>query len=451
MPKKTSHHGSRLPFSVFLGLRYLMPKRTFVSVITLFSILGVMLGITLLVVVIAVMSGFEVEMKDKILSFESHLIITNNQIIDDWEPLVEEIKKTPEVTGAAPFVMGPVLATFNNRVRAPKIRGIEMAEERTVSNIDGIIIDGKPDLDGDNAIIGSGVAEDFGIKVGDEITLFSPGNMNRVLNELDLLEQETKVDENGKPLEKPKDLAPGTIDELRQFVLPVPLKVTGIFKTGRAAYDSEFILVPLYVAQELYTLGGGIHGITARTSDPYRAGVPQKYLNDKLEAPLHCSTWMDLNAQLFNAVANERGIMFLLLFCVVIVAAFCVMNTMITVTVQKTREIGIMKAIGATTPQIVWVFLSQGMVVGLFGNLAGITLALTVLKVRNGLAGWFAKTFHHELFPSSIYGLSSIPAHILPKDIAVICVSGFLVCALAALIPALIAASLDPVKALRHE
>jgi lipoprotein-releasing system permease protein len=451
MPKKSSSHGSRLPFSFFLGLRYLKPKRTFVSVITLFSVVGVMLGIAVMIIVIAVMSGFEVEMKNKILSFESHLVVTNNGIIDDWEPLVEEIKNTPEVTGAAPFVMGPVLATFNHRVRAPKIRAVEWDQEKTVSNVEELIVDGKAELQGDTAIVGVGLAEDFGIQVGDKITLYSPGNMSQILNELDLLEQETKVDAEGKPLEQPKALDPAKLDELRQFVLPIELTVTGIFKSGRQAYDAEFVVVPLIIGQELYALGGGVHGITARSKDPYRVGVPQAALNEKLAAPLHASSWIELNAVLFNAVSNERSMMFLILFIIMIVAAFCVMNTMITVTVQKTREIGIMKAIGASTSQIVWVFLAQGMFVGVLGNAAGLTAALTLLKFRNEVTTWFAKTFNRELFPQTIYQLSGIPAHILPHDLAVICISGFVVCSLAALFPALIAASLDPVKALRYE
>lgn len=451
MPKRSSHAGTRLPFSLFLGLRYLKPKRTFVSLITLISIVGVMLGIAILVIVIAVMTGFEMEMKRKILSFESTLTVSSPTYIEEWEPLLEQVKSTPEVTGAAPYVLGPVLGTFKNRAFAPKLKAVDMQFERGVSQIESMIVTGEANLEGDHVLVAEGLASKLGVQLGDKITLFSPSSMDQVLHELDLLERETKVDESGQPLQEPRAVSAKSIEDLRQMVLPIELTVTGIFKSGRNAFDAEFIVVPLYIGQELYTLQGGVHGLTASTKDPYRVGIPKQMLNEKLPEPLIASSWMENNAELFNAVANERRLLFLLLFCVMIVAAFCVMNTMITVTVQKTREIGVMKAIGASTTQIVWVFLAQGVVVGIFGNLAGLSLALTLLHFRNDFTNWLADTLNYEFFPQAIYQLAEIPAEIVPRDIAVICVSSFVVCSLAALVPAWFASQLDPVKALRHE
>jgi lipoprotein-releasing system permease protein len=235
------------------------------------------------------------------------------------------------------------------------------------------------------------------------------------------------------------------------MIAPQDLTVSGIFESGRFVYDSEFLLVPLYIGQELYNLGDSLHGITVRTTDPYGVDELKRQLAPEIPLPNQIYTWMDLNKQLFDAIKIERNVMFFLLFFIVIVAAFGIMNTLITVTVQKTREIGIMKAIGATTGQIVWVFLAQGMIVGVFGNLGGLAAGMAIVRWRNEFKEWLARVLNVPIFPQSIYQFTEIPAEVVPRDVAIICVSAFLICSLAALIPAYLAARLDPVKALRHE
>ena len=242
-----------------------------------------------------------------------------------------------------------------------------------------------------------------------------------------------------------------TMQELQEMILPADLLVTGIFKSGRYVYDSEFLLVPLHVGQELYGLGDDLHGLSVKTDDPYLAPQVKEELLSILPPHLNVSTWMELNKQIFDAIAMERNVMFFLLLFIVIVAAFGIMNTLITVTVQKTREIGIMKALGATTSQIVWIFLAQGMIVGFFGNITGLGLGMALVRWRNEVKDFLARALGIEVFPASVYQFSAIPAEVVPRDVAIICISAFVICSLAALIPAYSAARLDPVKALRYE
>jgi lipoprotein-releasing system permease protein len=281
------------------------------------------------------------------------------------------------------------------------------------------------------------LARQLGVGVGDKVTIFSPGNISEIMGELEKAEKEPGKEKS--------------MQELREMVLPADLLVTGIFKSGRYIYDTEFLLVPLHVGQELYGLGDDLHGITVKTDDPYMAPRVKEALLDVLPLPLQVDTWIDLNKQLFDAIAMERNVMFFLLLFIVIVAAFGIMNTLITVTVQKTREIGIMKALGATTSQIVWIFLSQGMIVGFFGNITGLGLGMALVRWRNEAKDFLAKALGVEVFPAGVYQFSSIPAEVVPQDVAVICISAFVICSLAALIPAYTAARLDPVKALRYE
>ncbi|MHA3772717.1 ABC transporter permease [Verrucomicrobiota bacterium sgz303538] len=427
----------KAPFSLFLALRYLKPKRTFVSVITIISILGVTLGITVLILVISVMTGFDQELRRKVLGFDAHLLVTADGVLRDWRDVDAEITKVPHVVATAPFVQGPVIAEFRGRRLAPKIRGIDPEREQRVTDIKSAIVEGSLDLDGDKVVLGEELAQQLKVGIGDKITVFSPGNISEIMEELDKAEKDPA---NQK-----------TLKDLREMVLPADLTVTGIFKSGRYVYDSEFLLVPLHVGQELYGLGDDLHGITVKTEEPYKAPEVKAALLERLPPPLQVDTWIDLNKQLFDAISLERNTMFFLLLFIVIVAAFGIMNTLITVTVQKTREIGIMKALGATTSQIVWIFLAQGMVVGFFGNVTGLAAGMTLIAWRNEFKDWLAKTLGIEIFPAGIYQFAEIPAEVVPHDVAIICISAFIICSLAALIPAYSAARLDPVKALRYE
>lgn len=399
------------------------------------SILGVTLGIVVLILVISVMTGFEQELRRKVLGFDAHLVAGGEGIIENWTPQADQIRAVPGVTGVAPFVQGPVLAEFMNRRMAPKIRAIDPTAEKAVTNLQDFMVAGELRLDGNDAVIGSALASLLGVGLGDKITIYSPGNLEEIVNEINRLE-ENKT---------------SSAEQLREMILPMELTITGIFESGRYLYDSEFILVPLHIGQEIYGLGEGVHGLTIKTVHPYQAAAIREDIQATLDPPLHIATWMDMNRELFEAIHMERNVMFFILLFIVIVAAFGIMNTLITVTVQKTREIGILKALGARTGQIIGVFVGQGIVVGAFGTLIGLGTGIWLVQYRNQVSHWLSSALGIEIFPRSIYQFSEIPAEIVPSDIAIICASAFAICTVAAIIPAWFAARMDPVSALRYE
>ena len=429
----------KLPFSFFLALRYLKPKRTFISIITLISVLGVMLGVTVLILVISVMTGFDRELRQKVIDFDAHILVTTEDVMHNWRELQAKIDKTPGVVATAPYVQGPVIVEFQNRRLAPMIRGINPAQEEGVIPLKKFIKKGKLDLEGESTVLGVELARKLQIHVGDKLIVYSPGNLGQILDGIKKLE-------GAKGAEEKK-----AIDELRDVILPKELTVTGIFETGQYLHDSEFLLVPIYVGQELYGLGDALHGITVKTDDPYGAERVKQAIEEFLEPPEFAQTWIDMNHQFFEAVRLERHVMFFLLFFIVIVAAFGIMNTLITVTVQKRREIGIMRALGATIWQIVWVFMGQGVIVGVVGTAMGLGLGMTLIRYRNEFSHWLASTLHIEIFPREVYQFSEIPAQVVPHDVAIICIGAFFICWIFAIIPAYFAARLDPVKALRYE
>ena len=431
-----------LPFSYFIALRYLKPKRTFLSVITLISIVGVVLGISVLIIVMSVMSGFERELERKVIGFEAHITISPEpaSLLTNWREALKVASKVPGVVAATPTTLEPVIVEFQNSRLTPLIRGIDPASGDQVLGLKSAVVDGKFDLDGEKCVVGSELASSLGLKVGDMLTVYSGGNPNHIM---DLLREAQDHPDKKDEIQKAIDL-----------IVPTQLVVSGIFSTGRYLYDSNYVIAPLFIGQELYALGDAVHLILVKTSDPYNVQETKERLNKELEQlspPLHAATWIDQNREYLSALRVERTTLFFILTFVVIVAAFGIMSTLITTTVQKTREIGVMKALGATVGQMLWVFLAQGALVGFFGTLIGLGTGIFLVQYRNQVRDLLAQTFHVHLFPASVYQFSEIPAEIVPHDVVIICVSGFIICTVAALIPAYFAARLDPVKALRFE
>jgi lipoprotein-releasing system permease protein len=409
---------SRFPFEIFLGLRYLKPKRSFVSVITLISLIGVTLGVWALIVVIAVMSGFDRELREKLMGMHAHITVTGG-IIQNGDELLEQTLRVPRVKAAAPFAMGLVLVEFDQHVATPYLKGIDPVREARVSRILEYIADGSFDVAGEKVVIGRELAQQYGIFVGDKITVYSPRNLEKKGEEV---------------------------------YLPVELTVAGIFQSGMYEYDIGLIFTSLETAQELYNLHTGIHGIEVTTDDPIAGALAvQAGLEKELPAPLRAQTWMQLNQKLLGAIQVEKTAMFLILSLVIVVAAFCVMGTLITVAVQKTNEIGVLKAMGASAGRVARLFLFQGFVVGLIGVLAGLACGLLTIDHIDQFRTLLSNVFNIELFPREIYNFPRIPTYLTGRDLITIAISAQLIATLGGLLPALWAANLEPVDALRHE
>ncbi len=427
-----------IPFSLFLALRYLKPKRSFVSIITVLSVAGVVIGIAALIVVIAVMTGFGLELKKKIIGFEPHVQVEQRGgTLKDWESVREQALKSPGVTAASPIVSGPVIMEFQEQLVPARMLGVLIPEHEALMDIRGFIKDGKYDLEGDKCLMGRALAQNLGVVVGDTVTINGVGNLREVMNELKKAE---KSDPNAK-----------SVGEIRQLIRPFDLEVTGLIETGRMDYDIEYFILPIQIAQQVYGFPGEVHAVALKTADPYKADQAKAALRVTLPPELGVTSWMDTNKDRLDAIANERTMMFFVLMIMVVVAAFSITNTLITVIVQKKREIGILKALGAPRGTIIAVFLGQGAIVGVLGNIFGVAAGFTVLAFRNQIREGLSRFAGIDIFSAKVYLFTEIPAAITAADVALICSASFVICLLAAAIPAWFAAGLDPVKALREE
>lgn len=445
-------------FSPFIAARYLKPKRTFVSIITVISILGVVLAVWMLTVVIAVFTGYGERLKESILGFEPHLTVDAGGFIGDFVPVLEEMQKIEGFTGITPFVSGQVIMDYRGLRSAPMIRGIMPPEGIELDRFESKIAMQKDpaSLPGSNetirrgdftlpdpysAVIGDGIADAQGIEVGDTIVLQSPRDVQSFMEKLDNL---SNADESERDR---------LFNEFREFTAPQEVTVTGIFDSGHWDFDSQFVYIHLETAQVLYGFDlEECHGVAARVDDAFQAHKYSEKLHAVLPQQFRAMTWGERYRGIFNAVATEKQAMYIILFMIMVVGAFCIMNTMITVTVQKRSEIGLLKALGSTEEQIVRIFLLQGLLVGIIGVVVGMALAQWTILERNTIGAWLGDTFGIAIFAEDIYKVDGgIPAKQSLKDLITISVGSFLACTLAALIPALIAASLQPAKALRSE
>ncbi len=423
---------SKLPLELLLALRYLRPKRTFVSVITMISIIGVMLGVAVLIIVISVMSGFDRQLRDKLFGFNAHMRIEQSgTTMAAYRDIVPLIAGEPGVKGVSPYIKGPIVIetqTSRQQIAAPFLRGVDPDHEAEVSNLPESMIDGEFDIEGQGIVVGYELARALGLRVGDPIAIYSHSSLQQF-----------------QRLQKGES-------EREQLPLPDDYVVRGIFDVGYYDYDANVIVCSIFDAQELFLAGNdSVHGLYVVLDDAYQAPDIQASLQKKLGAQFDVITWIDDHSSLLNALVVEKNMIRFLLFFIVLVAAFGITNSQITFVFQKTREIGMLKALGASGGQILLVFLGQSFIVGVAGVIAGFGLGLLAIQYRNEFLFWMNEVSGFSLFPAEIYGFNQLPAIVDPTDLLVICGGSLLICAFAGILPAINASRLKPVESLRHE
>jgi len=423
---------SRLPFELFLALRYLRPKRTFVSVITLISILGVALGVAVLIIVISVMSGFDHDLREKILGFNAHLTVSQpGTTMKNYQVVADKIVANKNVRGVSPFVFGPVLVETQGDTNrpamfdAPMLRGVDPATEGHVSRLPDDMIAGKFDLSGRGMIVGVDFASNLHLQIGDHLSIYSARQIKKMKAAHDRKEDEA--------------------------ILPDDYEVRGIFDAGYYEYNARVVVTSLDNAQDLYDLNDSVHGLFVVLNDAYQAAAVKAQLTNALGDDFAVTTWMEQSSGILNALIVEKNVMFYLLFFIVLVAALCILSAQITFVIQKTREIGMLKALGASKLQISGIFLAQSAIIGVIGVASGYGLGMLAVTYRNEFLHFMRRATGWELFPASVYGFGELPALITPSDVAIICLGSFIICILGGLLPAVRAGNLKPVEALRYE
>jgi lipoprotein-releasing system permease protein len=389
-----------------------------------------------LIIVIAVMSGFDQEWRTTILGFNAHLKVYaggQNQFLTNYQTIQRTIAANPDVIGVSPIIYSIVeLKTEPDdgqyKVYPPHLAGVDPESIGRVSNLPIDIVPGRGsfDLADHGLLVGRDFASRMGLDVGDRVAIYSLNSLKKM--QADIGKTNAEV------------------------MLPEDFTIRGIFDVGFPDYNGEIIVTSLEDARELLKMPDNTaQALQIKLRDPFLAEKVQAELEKVLPAGLAVYTWKQETPDIFNALAVEKQTMFFVLFFIMIVAAFGIVNCQITFVVQKTREISILKALGATGRQILWLFLSQSLVVAVLGVGLGFGAAMLALAYRNNLLYFLRNVTHSQVLPSSIYHVYDLPASIQVGDVAFICGTAFLTCVLAGLFPAWKASRLQPVEALRHE
>ena len=343
-----------MPFELFISLRYLKAKRkqTFISIITLISVGGVMLGVTALIVVLSVMSGFQEDMKSKILGVNSHVVIMRYEGgVTNYMYLAEQVDKVPGVVAATPFIYSQVMLRSLRSVSGAVLRGIDPeGANRVLSLGRNIAVGSLKDLTAveNGVIVGNELAQNLGLSVGDEVTVISP------------LGQRTPMGRGPKS---------------EQFV------ITGLLETGMYEYDSTFILMTIPAAQKFLGMGDEVSGIEVKVKDVYQADQVAKRMMEKFPYPYWIRDWKQMNRNLFSALKLEKITMAIILTLIILVAAFNIVSTLIMVVMEKTKDIAILKSMGATSRSILRIFVLEGLIIGVVGTLLGLLGGLTLCEL----------------------------------------------------------------------
>jgi lipoprotein-releasing system permease protein len=423
-----------MPYELFIGLRYLKAKRksTFISIITFISTAGVALGVLALIVVLAVMTGFEEDLKEKILGTNAHIVVLKSSgAIEDYPVMMERLRAVKGVEAVTPFIYSQVMLSSGGNVSGVVLRGVDPATDPQVTNLSRSLVDGKlsdlttiptPLVSAEPArpgiIIGKELARSLNLYVGDTLNVISPlGNIT--------------------PL--------GMVPKMKQF------RVVGLFNTGMFEYDSTLAYVGLGEAQEFLSMGSAVTGIQLRVDDVYRTGEMVREINRDLGFPYYARDWMQMNKNILFALKTEKMVMFIILTLIVLVAAFGIASTLFMVVMEKTKDIAILKSMGATGRSIMKIFVLEGLIIGISGTLIGVAGGLLVALNLEPIVGFIQRVTGFELFSKDVYYLDHFPSQVVPSDVLLISVTAVVISLVATLYPSWQASRLPPAEALRYE
>ena len=416
-----------MPFELFIGLRYLKAKRksTFISLITMISVAGVALGVMALIIVLAVMTGFEEDLKDKILGTNAHIVVLDGAgPMQDYPSLLKKVQGIDGVVAATPFIYNQVMLSSGRNVSGVVLRGIDVASDAKVTNLHKSIVEGSLGALEDTSaktpglVIGKELAKNLGLFLGDPVDVISPmGNITPF----------------------------GMMPKLRHF------RVVGVFNTGMFEYDSTLAYVSLAEAQNFLGLGDTVTGIQLKVRDVYKTGALAQVINRELGPPYHARDWMQMNKNILFALKTEKSVMFIILTLIVLVAAFGIASTLFMVVMEKTRDIAILKSMGATSRSIMRIFVFEGVIIGVLGTAAGVLSGLLVALNLEPIVSAIQKVTGFELFSKDIYYLDHFPSQVIPSDVILISITAVLISFAATLYPSWAASRLSPAEALRYE
>ena len=417
-----------MPFELFIGLRYLKAKRksTFISIITFISTAGVTLGVMALIVVLAVMTGFEEDLKEKILGTNAHIVVVKSGgPMDDYRQIMERLKGLTGVVATTPFIYNQVMLSTGKNVSGVVLRGIDVTSDRQVTRLSKTVVEGSIDKLDDNSpnalpglILGKELAKHLDIFVGDKINVVSPiGNIT--------------------PL--------GMMPKMK------PFRVTGIFNTGMFEYDSTLAYVSLSQAQAFFDLGDTVTGVQIKVDDVYHTGELARSINAMLGRDYYARDWMQMNHNILFALKTEKVVMFIILTLIVLVAAFGIASTLFMVVMEKTRDIAILKSMGATGASIMKIFVLEGLIIGVTGTILGVASGLLVATNLEPIINAIQKITGQNFFSKDIYYLDHFPSQVIPSDVVLISVTAVLISFVATLYPAWQASRMLPAEALRYE
>lgn len=411
-------------FEWTVALRYLRARRQegFISVIALFSFLGIALGVATLIIVMSVMNGFRADLLDRILGMNGHYEIKapDNGLLVDYQPIVARLSAVKDVVRVSPLIQGQVMAAAGEQASGALVRGMAPEELDKLTVLSSNIVDGSRAgfAEGKAVLIGYRLARSLGVSAGDKVRLLSP---------------------------KGTSTAFGTLPRVKTY------RVGGLFDTGMYEYDNGYIYMSLGAAQKYFKYGNGVTSLEIFATSPDRALAIRSEIINAVNIRAYIYDWQQSRSSFFNALEVERNVMFLILTLIILVAAFNIISSLIMLVKDKGRDVAILRTMGATRGMVMRIFFIAGASVGVLGTLFGVILGLSFAINIDKIKGAIESLTGAELFSAEIYFLSQLPAKVDPGEVTTVVLMALAISLAATIYPSWRAARLDPVEALRYE